>query len=97
MEAFVEASVIVYCGDSSASVLHPVIIKAKESELCSRHGGATMHSVYLQFFNFAGGKKSQYFSMSHLFILVHLFVLKYYSNNILVDNMQNSKNVYVFI
>lgn len=59
---------------------------------------------FLQFLSFA--KKcflefSQYFSMSHLLMLVHLFVLKCYSNNILVDNMQNSEdvfiNVYVYI
>ncbi len=33
--------------------------------------------------------------MSHLLMLVHLFVLKCYSNNILVDNMQNSENVFI--
>lgn len=49
LEAFVDASVIVYCGDCSAPVLLPVINKAKESELYSRHCGANMHSVFTVF------------------------------------------------
>lgn len=50
MEAFVEASVIVYSGDCSATALLPVIIKGREeSELYSRHAGATALLTQLYF------------------------------------------------